>query len=159
MKGLYVIAVLAFVVAIAPTRVADAAPIVTVTDSGINGSGQFFAEFFIEDSSGLDVVEVNPVVNLTVSPLSIGQNFLFGAGEVTVLATVINQGLLGSIGFSMSNVAGAETFAGFVLNPITQSVEPTAAAPEPLLLVMLTAGMAAVATRRRALRRVSRGNP
>jgi len=151
MKRGRTLAVLLFVAGLSLASTAGAAPIITLTNSDVNGAGQFFAEFLIEDPGGLSSVDVSLLSNISISPLQPGNNLLFGATSVTLTATAIVQTALADLGLTAFSVTGAATHAQFVIDPVDQEVT-TAVAPEPASLLVLTTGVVGLAVRGRTKR-------
>ena len=148
MKRFGAIALVSLAIGMAQARTASAAPIVAVAEFGLNGAGQFFADFLIEDPSGLDLVDIFTVSNLTTS-LPPGQSFFFGTIDDLILrATVIDPAVTAEIGISALNTVGAETRATFVLDPVRRSVDEAATVPEPATVALLAVALLGVAARR-----------
>lgn len=127
-------------------RSAYGAPIIQLQSEGTNASGQFFAEFLIQDPAGLDEILISTVSNLTISPLQPGSNFFFGStNPVLLTATTINQTQLGFLGIEATNVAGATTVFEATLDPVNDNV--TTSVPEPATILLL--GTALIVVRRR----------
>ena len=68
-------------------------------------------------------------------------------------ATVIDGFALAQLGFTASDLAGSETRADFLIDPVRETVENVAAVPEPASLVLLGTGVLALYARPRRARR------
>ena len=148
MKRFGAIVLVSLAIGTAQARTASAAPVVAIADFGLTGAGQFFADFLIEDSSGLDVVDIFTLSNLTTS-LPPGQSFFFGTIDDLILrAIVINPTVTAEIGISALNALGAETRATFVLDPVGRSVDEVATVPEPATVALLAVALLGLAERR-----------